>query len=175
MIERPLSVLLLGDGKAGEFRGIVEALGGLRPTADVRPAADMAGLRQLVEGGAWHPDLIVVLQAWPDEFSGADVHELIVLCPLARIVGCFGPWCDSDGRTRSIWPLAVRVPAAAAADRLSRELALLEDRGAAPPALPLTASRTEVFESDFGQWRRGEPPQPARSVAVISPIGTGGE
>jgi hypothetical protein len=169
MTERPLSVLLLGDCEAGDFRSLVEIIRGLRRTADVRQANDFAGLRQLVEVDAWHPDLVVVLQAWPDEFSELDVHELIALCSLARIVCCFGPWCDSDGRTRSIWPLAVRVPVAAAGGRLAREWSLLDDRGAQSAALPLTAARSEIFEFDFGQWRGLAPPQQERSVAVISP------
>ncbi|MGE5192721.1 MAG: hypothetical protein ACM3U2_09475 [Deltaproteobacteria bacterium] len=167
MTERPLSVLLLGDPESGDFRSIVERVRGGRPPAEIRLAADFAGFRQLVEGDRWFPDLVAVLQAWPDQFPEAEVHELLARCPLARIVCCFGPWCDSDGRTRSLWPLAVRIPVAAARGRLSRELALLEDRESASAALPLTASRAEIFEFDFGPCDQTGPP--ARSVAVISP------
>src|SRR6266478_2313160 len=100
---------------------------------------DLVGVRRLAGGEGWHPDLIVVLQSWSDQFSESDVHDLIAHCPLARIVCCFGPWCDSDGRTRSIWPLAVRVPVAAASTRLERELALLQHHQSASRPLPLTA------------------------------------
>ncbi len=65
---------------------------------------------------------------------------MIGLYPLARLVCCYGPWCASDGRTRDIWPLAVRVPVDAAAERIRRELEVLSGRR---QPLPLTASRDE--------------------------------
>jgi hypothetical protein len=167
MSERLPSVLLLGDLEAADFRSILEIIRSWNPAADTRAAANISEFRRFVDREPWFPDLIVVLQSWPDQFSEAEVHELMGLCPLARIVCCFGPWCDSDGRTRSIWPLAVRIPAVAATHRLGRELALLENNDAFRRPLPLTASRAEIFECDFGDWESVEPA--ARTVAVISP------
>jgi hypothetical protein len=167
MKERSPGVLLLGDLEAGDFQSILEVVHSWNPAADVRATADLTELRQFTGADRWFPDLIVVLQSWPDQFSEADVHELFALCPLARVTCCFGPWCDSDGRTRSIWPLAVRVPAVAATHRLEQGLALLESRDSSRRALPLTASRAEIFESDFGHWEPDEPTE--RTVAVISP------
>jgi hypothetical protein len=93
----------------------------------------------------WFPDLVVICQHWPDEFTERDVRRLLTLYPLARLTCCYGPWCQSDGRSRDIWPLAVRVPAAAAPDRLRRELDVIAGR---TRPLPLTASRDEVFLFD---------------------------
>jgi hypothetical protein len=87
-------------------------------------------------------DLIVVCQSWSDEYTSRDVAALLSAAPLARILCVCGRWCDSDGRTRDVWPLAVRVPAAEFETRLRRELEVLD--GMRPP-LPLTASRTEIF------------------------------
>jgi hypothetical protein len=87
-------------------------------------------------------DLIVVCQSWSDEYTSREVAALLSAAPLARVLCVYGHWCDSDGRTRDIWPLAVRVPAAEFETRLRRELEVLE--GTLPP-LPLTASRTEIF------------------------------
>jgi hypothetical protein len=167
MTEQPPRVLFLGDPEPGDFRALVEGLRRRRPAADIRTATDFAGLRRLFEGDRWLPDLVALLQAWPDEFPETEVQELVARCPLARIVCCFGPWSDSDGRTRAIWPLAVRVPVAAARCRLLHESALLQHPESASTSLPLTASRAEIFEYDFGQRRRPDPGE--RSVAVISP------
>lgn len=157
--------LLLGDPRLDEFAAVAEWLrahdrGGLRQTPD------LAGARELVRREEWLPDLVIVLQSWPDQFPPGEFHELLTLFPLARLVCCYGPWCDSDGRTRSIWPLAVRVPATAAVPRLEQEWALLQAQEQAAAPLPLTASRTEIFEFDFGQHASGDPH--TGKVVVIS-------
>jgi hypothetical protein len=146
-----LKALLVGTDGLDEFHPVVEVVHQQVAAESVRTATGCAALRLIVGREGWFPDVIVALQAWPDQFSEADVHELIALCPLARIICCFGPWCDSDGRTRSIWPRAVRVPLAAAAGRLQREFDLLKNNQAGRVSpLPLTASRADMFEFDFG-------------------------
>jgi hypothetical protein len=64
---------------------------------------------------------------------------------LARLICCYGPWCASDGRTRDVWPLSIRVPTALASRRIDLELEVLT--GTRWP-LPLTASRDEIFLFD---------------------------
>lgn len=86
--------------------------------------------------------LIVVCQSWSDEYTIGQVTGLLSSAPLARLLCVYGRWCDSDGRTRPVWPLAVRVPISDFERRLQREIRVLE--GARTP-LPWTASRTEIF------------------------------
>ena len=93
------------------------------------------------------PDLIVVLQSWSNEFSAREVNSLLAFAPLARIVVCYGAWCESDGRNQNIWPLSVRVPVWAAQSRIEREWQLIQSPGERPP-LPWSASREEVFAAD---------------------------
>jgi hypothetical protein len=100
---------------------------------------------EVARDGARFPELVIVCQHWPDEFTTPDVHRLIGLYPLARLVCSYGPWCASDGRTRDIWPLAVRVPVDMAPERIRRELDVLAGRRR---PLPLTASRDEIFLFD---------------------------
>ncbi|MCA9051838.1 MAG: hypothetical protein KDA89_24035, partial [Planctomycetaceae bacterium] len=59
-----------------------------------------------------------------------------------RLYCCYGPWCESDGRKREIWPDASRVPVCLAVSVLSDELHGLQT-GQSP--IPATASRDEVF------------------------------
>lgn len=162
----PLNALILGDTGPEEFQPLVGLVRRHVTAGSLKTAGDFATFRQII-GAGWFPDLVIALQAWPDQFTVSEVEQLISLCPLARILCCFGPWCDSDGRTRSIWPPGVRVPAASIASRLKHEAALLANSGDVAPPLPLTASRTEIFEFDFARpfSRR----RTASKVAVHSP------
>ncbi len=94
------------------------------------------------EGEPWFPDLVVVCQHWPDEYSERDVRGLFEASPLARVLCCYGPWCASDGRRRDIWPPVVRVPVRQVSRRIAGELAVW---AGTRPALPLTASRDEML------------------------------
>lgn len=167
MTTSSIGSLVIGDTSPAEFQPVIDLVQRHVVADSLRWATDFAAFRQTVASG-WWPDLVIVLQAWPDQFSAAEVEELIALCPLARIVCCFGPWCDSDGRTRSLWPLGVRVASAACASRFEHELALLSGSHSVGLPLPLTASRTEIFEFDFDRA-----PEPARravpEVSIISP------
>src|SRR5579872_6491915 len=165
MNRSPFSAVILGDFRPDEFQPVLELVGRHLADGCLRTAADLTAFRQMI-GHGWFPDIVIVLQAWPDQYTADEVNELFALCPLARFLCCFGPWCDSDGRTRSIWPLAVRVPAAAFAARFHHELRLLGNGHDARPPLPLTASRTEIFEFDFG--RRSGHELSAQGVCVNS-------
>jgi hypothetical protein len=161
-----LRALVLGDTGPAEFQPVIKLVRQSLAAANLRWELGFEALRQATAAG-WWPELIIILQAWPDQFGAQEVQELISLCPLARIVCCFGPWCDSDGRTWSIWPLGVRVPVAAFVSRFEHELALLAHGRDDGPPLPLTASRTEIFEFDFAHPATWRPV--ALDVPVISP------
>lgn len=92
------------------------------------------------------PDLVIICHSWPDEFSSAEVTQVLGRWPLALWVCCYGAWCASDGRTRSIWPISVRVPVVEAENRLNHVWRVLTEQRGEP--LPLTASRDEAFEFD---------------------------
>jgi len=111
----------------------------------------------------WNPDLVVIFQSWPDEYSPVEIDQLSRLAPLARWVVCHGSWCESDGRTRDLWPLAVRVPLRSAESRLTHEWQLLN--GAPVASLPMSASREEAFGVDHEGLQNAERPV---TVAVSS-------
>ncbi len=90
------------------------------------------------------PDLIVVLQSWPSEFSVNEVNRLLAFAPLARVVVCYGAWCESDGRNLSIWPPSIRIPVWAAQPRIEREWQLINEP-ITQQAFPWSASREEIF------------------------------
>lgn len=96
---------------------------------------------------ATFPDLMLVAQSWPDEFSPQGVDRLIRLAPLTRWICCYGPWCDADGRTRDLWPPGSRVPAWRFLPRLRQELRGLSLGDGS--LIPLTGSREEIFAQDY--------------------------
>jgi hypothetical protein len=124
-------------------------------------ATDIASLFAVDE----FPDLIVVLQSWPNEFSVTDVNHLLAFAPLARVVVCYGAWCESDGRNLSIWPPSIRVPVWAAQSRIEREwrLLLAPDKQC---VLPWSASREEIFAAEQPTIIPQLPPQ---KVLIDSP------
>lgn len=138
-------VLLVGPADAGGFSDLLQRLGTWSSTGEIQ--LERIRGSQLVDrlAGA-PPDLVVVCQSWPDEFAAASVERVLCAWPLARVLCCYGPWCASDGRTRSQWPLAVRVPVDQAAARLAAEWDVLTGRKA---PMPLTAARDEAFAGDY--------------------------
>jgi hypothetical protein len=112
--------------------GQVRAYGSVRLLLDSDSVAPTAG----------DIGLLLVLQSWPEEYTQTEVLDLLDRYPLARLLVCYGPWCDSDGRTRQRWPRAIRVPLAQAESRVREEL---QDLRARAPSIPLTASRDESF------------------------------
>lgn len=132
----PPSVVLIGQSERAEFSPVSASLqvNGVQvwrwdSTAtgpDVPPASDL-----------W-----IVCQSWPDEFSLGNIGRILNGAATARLVCVYGEWCASDGRTRDLWPLAIRVPVHEFAARLRFELDVIAGR-AAP--LPLTAARDECF------------------------------
>jgi hypothetical protein len=132
----------------GELAGSPDPMPALQADLSALPGIEVthsAAPEHVLQHGP-PPDIVVLLQQHPDEHSSQQVRTLLNTCPLSRLIVCYGPWCDSDGRTRQLWPAACRVPAGRLLPRLHRELAVV--RGASPP-LPLTANRDECWEGDF--------------------------
>lgn len=141
-----IRVLLLGASSADDARPIRDALAAAQH-ADVRSAESVPAAIHLISQSGWHPDLLVACQQWSHEYTSGEVVDLLRLLPITRIVCCYGPWCGSDGRSGTAWPLPCRVPLAEAAERIARELEVISGRRR---SLPLTATRDETFAFDHG-------------------------
>lgn len=118
--------------------------------------ATMRQVQRLSDANIDPPDLVIVCQSWPDEFPAREVTTALGRWPLALWVCCYGAWCASDGRTRSIWPISVRAPVDEAENRLNHVWRVLTEQRGEP--LPLTASRDEAFEFDHCVDRSVTPP-----------------
>jgi len=132
-----MQALVIGPAGAPLFEETLDILHAAHPAVQVEVVPQVCDVKH-----APPADLVLVLQQWPDEYSRADVLTLIDAAPLSRLVVCYGPWCDSDGRTRAVRPVSSRVTAAAAPARLTRELSDWEQ---VCPPFPLTATRTDSY------------------------------
>lgn len=157
------TVLVLGRIDRAEMQKLAEWLKihiGCAPKWMTADCIDTA-----IHSSAAFPDLIVVFQSGPDEFSKEEVNRLLAYAPLARLVVCYGAWCESDGRNHSIWPPAARVPVWAARGRIAREWRSIQSPGNERP-LPWSASREEVFAADHPLMTDSLAPQ---QILVDSP------
>jgi hypothetical protein len=141
---RRLQALVVGDWTAEEFQELTSAV---VDSGEGVSFEFSESLTAAANGPAARADLIAVLQRWPDQYAASDVHLLLKNAPLARLVVACGAWCDSDGRTRDLWPPASRIPAREAPRRFQRSLEIVRGHAA---ALPLTASRDEIWRFDRG-------------------------
>jgi hypothetical protein len=95
----PLRVLIVGDTTRGEFRDVLPAL---RASAQVDLQASLTTALAA-------PDLCVLLQATPGEFSTDELEAQLLRWPLARFVAVAGTLCEGEPRTGRPWPGLVRV------------------------------------------------------------------
>lgn len=146
----------------GNNSGFVKSI---RP-AEHKNVLQLSSLVRILETGHATFDLIVVYQNRPDEFLRSEVDRLFSAAVLTRIVCVYSSWCESDGRTRDVWPFAVRVPIDRAEKRLQQEVSVL--LGEREP-LPATASRDESFQFDFGINSQTSYANDDRHVFVITP------
>ena len=161
----PLNLLIVGQTQRAEAKPLVEWLSAALSIAVREYFTDLTLALEAALRTNTIPDLIVIVQSQPDEFSSTEIASLFAFAPLARVVVAYGAWCESDGRTRHAWPLAVRVSLPNAPARIEREWRLLN---ATPgiESLPFSSSREEVFAADHLAFEQAASP---KTVLVISP------
>ena len=101
-----ITTLLVGDCERGEFREACEAM---RSQSLVVAVPDMDQAARALASGDLLPEVIVIAQARPGEFTADQVDRLRRLSPLARVLGLLGSWCEGEVRTGHPWPGVVRV------------------------------------------------------------------
>ena len=137
-----VSVAIIGSSHASEFRGLVRQIQNSR---DMQITGQFETIAEALTAGlAEHlpADVVVILQAYSDEYSAADAGQLIGRMLFRRVLCCYGPWCLSDGRTHEIWPVVARVSVASAWSVLQQEIRNI--RAGVVALLPMAAAE-EVF------------------------------
>lgn len=158
-----MRILLIGLPAAGRFESVQRAVGEVRDDVDIDATPSIAAL-QSSAAPVEPPELILVFQDWPEQYTREEADRLLSDFPTTRILCVYGAFCEADGRTRSIWPHAVRVPQWGLRNRLRREI----PSDSVASRLPLTASRRErfLFEHQPGQ---AVPVISGRAVRIVTP------
>jgi len=152
-----LSILFVGDADRSEFRqarACLDRWGAVQGFADADLAAAALAADRL------SPDVMVVAQAFPGQFSHQAIDRLRRLAPLARVLGLMGSWCEGEMRSGSPWPATVRTywhQWPARCDRQFRRLAMGQS---CSWALPLTATEEERLMVDAAECLPEEGPHP---------------
>lgn len=168
------AVMVIGDAERAEMRAIAVWL-----TSTCQRFSNCVWVEKIDQAldkatAGSFPDLVIVLQSWSTEYSRDEVNRLLGFVPLARLVVCYGAWCESDGRNQSIWPQSVRIPLWSARSRIERELRLIIHPGEQAP-VPWSASREEIFAADHPsvfesaeqQTFMVDSPDPAYRLSVV--------
>jgi CheY-like chemotaxis protein len=119
---------------------------------------------------------VIVVQSTPDEYTADEVSALIGEFPQTRVMSAYGPWCVSDGRTRSIWPEACRVPLTSVPALLRAEQSYFRQRRTTPNARPprptahspLAAPEELAAWQSYLLWNDVERPAEPATILVLS-------
>ena len=101
-----LEVLLVGQISRPEFRAVLPSLSSAVRCRQVETLSD--GYSLLKEKGVL-PDVILLLQAYPGQFSASQLGRLRALVPLTPVVVVLGPWSEGEGRSGQPLPGTWRI------------------------------------------------------------------
>jgi CheY-like chemotaxis protein len=91
-----ISLLLVGDLSAQLPPAGGAALGaGIK----LKQVDDLVAAKNLLIGGGYAPDLILLAQSRPGQFDRPALDALRALAPLARIWRVLGSWCEGEARS----------------------------------------------------------------------------
>jgi hypothetical protein len=135
-----ISILILGHIERPEFFGVRSTL---ETSAQVRYLTEVERAVESLETGEIVPDIIVIAQAFPQQFSHQDIDRLRRLAPLSRILDLLGSWCEGETRSGQPLPAAVRIYWHQWNARAQRELHRLIQCQCPSWGLPVTATEEE--------------------------------
>ncbi len=157
-----LSILFVGDSDRTEFR---EARADLDQWGTVSEFAKAESAAAALRENIVTPDLIVVGQTFPGQYSHADIDQLRRLAPLARVIGLMGSWCEGEMRTGSPWPAVVRNYWHQWPARSHRQLGRLARGENCAWTLPPTATEEERLLLDAADETASPDHSPPRTPA----------
>ena len=130
----------MGNTDRSEFR---QARAALDERARVTAVPDVESAVAALAAGQVVPEVIVVVQAFPAQFSHQAIDRLRLLAPLSRVLGLLGSWCEGEMRTGKPWPGAIRVYWHQWLPRCDQELRRMHGGRCSAWGLPLTATEEE--------------------------------
>jgi CheY-like chemotaxis protein len=154
-----ISILFLGDIERPEFFGVCSTL---ESSGRVRYLTEVDLAVESLQSGEFIPDIIVIAQAFPGQFSHQDVDRLRRLAPLSRILNLLGSWCEGETRSGQPLPAVVRIYWHQWSARAQRELQRLIQHQCPSWGLPITATEEERLLKNTS----GTPPHRQGLIAI---------
>jgi CheY-like chemotaxis protein len=99
------TVLITGDYDYCDFRA---AVSWLAEHTDLAPEPTLEQCSRRLEDSV-PPELVVIAQSRPGQFSRSQIEQLHGKSPLTRLVALLGSWCEGEPRSGNPWPGVVRV------------------------------------------------------------------
>jgi hypothetical protein len=99
-------IVCVGRTNRSEFSDVLPSLA---PWGTVLTAPTPRAARTQLTHESLTPDVIVVAQSYPGEFTDEQIDDLRRDAPLARVVAVLGTWCEGEMRSGTPWSGAVRV------------------------------------------------------------------
>jgi CheY-like chemotaxis protein len=123
-----------------------DAIGPVGPSAlrvETHHVPDLSAAECWLDAAECNPDLFVIEQLRPGQYTSGALERLRARAPLARIWRRTGAWCDGEGRSGSPPVACASTPWHAWPARLEQELGQVSHGLAAAWSQPLTASADE--------------------------------
>lgn len=146
VVEQP-SILLVGDTRRREF---LEADAAMERRALVTQAGDIETAAALLHADRVAPEVIVLAQDHPGQFTAEAIDRLRRAAPLSRVVVLLGSWCEGELRSGEPAPGVIRVYWHQWFARFDREWSHLFGGRSSAWSLPATATDEErLLAEDF--------------------------
>jgi len=141
-MKRP-TVLLIGETDRLEFR---EAVRWLSERTDLTALPDVASALAALQDTETLPDLAVIGQSRPGQFSDQQIGEVRGVAPLVPLIALLGSLCEGEPQPGRPWPGVVRIYWHQFLPRCARELQRIASGQCPSWGLPLTVTADEMVE-----------------------------
>ncbi len=142
-----LTVLLVGDPRCELFGRAAESF----TKCEIQKVENLELAAAFVTDQRFFPELVVLVQSRPGEFSGAHIDALRALVPLARIWRLLDSWCEGEQRSGRPPAGCTNIYAHQWPARVARELVARDFRLSAARSGPVTMTHEERLLSGDGQ------------------------
>jgi len=147
------TVLVVGEVDRADFRQALETM---------RSSVPLVSIATIEQALTWFatlnaesdlalPDVVIVAQSWPGQFTTQVIDRLRRAAPLLRILSLAGTWCDGESRTGNPWLADFRASWHQWPARFQEQLEQLAGGNCPAWGLPITMADDErlLWNADF--------------------------
>lgn len=161
-----LTAIWIGDAEGVEFSAAVRLLA---EQTLLTKFANLSSTHDWLMAGNPVPDLILLAQSYPGQFTAKEMQSLRNAAPLARIITLLGTWCEGESRTGNPVPGTIRVYWHQFESRCLQELQQLRSGRCLTWGLAATATDDErLLMTNSRPMLAGSDNPPAGLAAIVT-------